>query len=112
MLDELCIPIPSIFTTPFSPLSKEEPVVELMAPLIRFKVSGPEMLEMDPVATSLFEKTSWKPFFWSFNGHNEEVTRQFALSFDGNTAQIGDLQLVVDEEFISKATKLPWRGEH
>ena len=33
------------------------------------------------------------------------------LSFDGNTPQIGDLQLVVDEEFISKATKLPRRRE-
>ena len=45
-----------------------------MAPLSRFEVSGPEMLEMDPVATTLFEKIGWKPFFWSFNGHNEEFT--------------------------------------
>ena len=71
MLDELCIPIPSVFTTPFSPSSKEEPVVELMEPLSRFEVLGPEMLEMDPKATNLFEKIGWKPFFWSFNGHNE-----------------------------------------
>ena len=74
MIDELCIPIPSVFTTPFSPLSKEEPVVELMAPLSRFEVSGPKMLEMDPIAMALFEKISWKPLFWNFNGHNEEVT--------------------------------------
>ena len=74
MLDELCIPIPFVFTTPFSPSSKEEPVVELMAPLSRFEVSGPEMLEMDPIAMALFEKIGWKPFFWSFNGHNEEFT--------------------------------------
>ena len=33
------------------------------------------------------------------------------MSFDGNVAQIGDLQLVIDEEFISKATKLPQTGE-
>ena len=91
MLDELCICIPSVFTTPFSPSSKEELVVKLMAPLIYFEFSGPEMLEMDLVATTLFEKIGWKPFFWSFNGHNEEVTRQFALSFDRNTPQIGDL---------------------
>ena len=55
MLDELCIPIPSVLTTPFNPSSKEEPVVELMAPMSRFEVSGPEMLEMDLVATTLFE---------------------------------------------------------
>ena len=71
MLYELFIPIPSVFTTPFSPSSKEELVVKLMAPLSRFEVSGPKMLEMDPVATTLFEKIGWKPFFWSFNGHNE-----------------------------------------
>ena len=85
---KLCIPIPSIFLTPFSPSPKEEPIVELMVPLSHFEVSGPEMLEMDPVATTLFEKIGWKPFFWSFNGHNEEVTRQFALSFDGNTLKL------------------------
>ena len=68
-----------------------------MAPLSHFEVSGWEMLEIDPESMALFEKIGWKPFFWSFNGHNEEFTRQFALSFDANTAQIGDLQLVVDE---------------
>ena len=74
MLDELCIPIRFVFTTPFSPSSKEEPVVKLMAPLSHFEVSRPETLEMDPEATALFEKICWKPFFWSFNGHNEEFT--------------------------------------
>ena len=54
MLEKLCIPIPFVFTTPFSPSSKEEPVVELMAPLSHFEVSGPKMLEMDPEATDLF----------------------------------------------------------
>ena len=74
MLDELFIPIPYVFTKPFSPSSKEEPVVKLMAPLSHFEVFEPEMLEMDPKATTLFEKIGWKPFSWSFNGHNKEVT--------------------------------------
>ena len=82
-----------------------------MVPLSRFELSGPEMLEADPKFLALFEKIDWKLFFWVFSGHNEEVTKRFALSFDGNIAQIGDLQLVIDEEFISKATKLPWTGE-
>ena len=82
-----------------------------MAPLSRFELSGPEMLEADPEVLSLFEKIGWKLFFWGFSGHNEEVTKWFALSFGRNIAQIGDLQLVIDEEFISKATKLPQTGE-
>ena len=85
------IPIPSVFTTPFNPLSKKELIVEQMAPLSHFELSGPEMLEADPEVLALFEKIDWKLFFWGFSGHNEEVTRQFALSFDGNIAQIGDL---------------------
>ena len=65
------------------------------------------MLEANPEVLALFEKINWKLFFWGFSGHNEEVTRQFALSFDGNIAQIGNLQLVIYEEFIMKTTKLP-----
>ena len=68
---KLCIPIPSIFMTPFIPSPKEEPLVEKMAPLSCFEVSGPKMLEMDPIAMALFEKIGWKQFFWSFNAHNE-----------------------------------------
>ena len=77
-----------------------------MAPLSRFELSGPEMLEADPEVLALFEKINWKLFFWGFSGHNKEVTRKFALSFDGNVAQIGYLQLFIDEEFTTKATKL------
>ena len=35
------IPIPSIFTPPFNPLSKKEMIVEQMAPLSRFELSSP-----------------------------------------------------------------------
>ena len=69
------IPIPSVFTTPFNPLSQKELIVEQMAPLSRFELSGLEMLEADPEVLALFEKINWKLFFWGFSGHNEEVTR-------------------------------------
>ena len=85
------IPIPSVFTTPFNPLSPKELIIEQMAPFSHFELSHPDMLEADPEFLALFEKINWKLFFWGFSGHNEEVTRQFALSFDGNVAQLGDL---------------------
>ena len=69
------IHIPSVFTTPFNPLSQKEPIIEQMAPLSRFELSGPEMLEADPEVLALFEKINWKLFFWGFSGHNKEVTR-------------------------------------
>ena len=68
-------PIPLVFTTPFNPLLQKEPIIEQMAPLSRFELSGPEMLEVDPEFLSLFEKINWKIFFLGFSGHNEEVTR-------------------------------------
>ena len=70
------IPIHSVFTTPFNPLSLKELIIEQMAPLIHFELSGPKiLLEDDPKVLAVFEKINWKLFFWGFSGHNEEVTR-------------------------------------
>ena len=57
------IPIPSIFTTLFNSLSLKELIIEKMAPLSRFELFGPEMLEADPEALALFEKINSKLFF-------------------------------------------------
>ena len=46
-----------------------------MAPLNRFKISGPELVESNPEATALFEKIDWGLFFKGFNGHHVEITR-------------------------------------
>ena len=57
------IPIPSVFTTPFNPLSLKESIIEQMAPLSHFELFGPEMLEFDPKVLALFEKINSKLFF-------------------------------------------------
>ena len=56
------IPIPSVFTIPFNSLSPKELVIEKMAPLSRFELFGPKMLEADPEVLALFEKINWKLF--------------------------------------------------
>ena len=75
MSEYSCIPIPSVFTTPFNPLSQKELIIEQMALLSRFELSGPEMLEADPEVLALFEKINWKLLFWGFSGHNKKFTR-------------------------------------
>ena len=40
-----------------------------------------------------------------------EVTKQFTLSFKENVAHIGDFKFIIDEDKITKATKLPQTGE-
>jgi hypothetical protein len=105
------IPIPSIFTTSFHSLLKENPVIEQMAPLRWFEVSGPEMVMADPEVAALFDKIGWGSFFFRFSGHNTEVTRQFAFSLKDDVAQIGGFQLMVTEDNIAKATNLPQTSE-
>ena len=41
MSSHSCIPIPSVFTTLYHSLLNEDPLIEKMAPLSRFEVSGP-----------------------------------------------------------------------
>lgn len=60
---------------------------------------------------ALFAMHGWFQFFNHFNGYDDGVSLQFANSFDGNEAQIGDLTLVVSDLTISKATGLPMEGE-
>ena len=50
------IPFRPVFTTHFNLLPKKELIVEQMAPLSHFELSGPEMLEVDPEFLALFEK--------------------------------------------------------
>ena len=83
-----------------------------MAPLNRFEISGPELVESNPEATALFDKIGWGSFFKVFSGHHVEITKQFALSLKDDVAQIGDFQLVLNEDMIAKATKVPQVGEN
>jgi hypothetical protein len=46
-----------------------------------------------------------------FEGFNLFVAQQFALTFDGCRAKVGDIQLEIDEGFISSATGLPATGQ-
>ena len=57
------------------------------------------------------DKIGWGKFFDNFNGHNVEITSRFALSFNGEITQIGDLQLTLSEDFIPELAKLPPVGE-
>ena len=59
----------------------------------------------------VLHQASWLPFLHKFSGYNLEVTRQFASTFDGSRAQVGNLILSISEEYISQVTGLPQTGE-
>jgi hypothetical protein len=62
-------------------------------------------------ARSDLEDSGWLPFIQQFEGFNLCVARQFAMTFDGYRAKVDDVQLEIDEQFISLATGLPATGQ-
>jgi hypothetical protein len=84
---------------------------EAMAPVVRAEPNGCQALLMFDGAYSDLEKFGWLPFIRKFDGYNPIVARQFALSFDGCRAKIGDVQLEINEQFLSSATSLPATGQ-
>ena len=54
--------------------------------------------------------SGWLTFVKRFEGFNLCVAQQFALNFDGYRAKVGDIQLEIDEGFISSAIGLPSTG--
>ena len=70
-------------------------------------IIGNEQLE----GYKVLNQASWRPFLHKFSRYNLEVTRQFASTFDGSRAQVGNLILSITEEYISQVTGLPRVGE-
>jgi hypothetical protein len=82
-----------------------------MAPVVRIDPSGIQtLLSYDNTRNDL-ERNSWHLFIEKFKGFNLRVAQEFALTFDGFRAKIGDMQLEVTEEFLSQATGLPAVGK-
>jgi hypothetical protein len=82
-----------------------------MAPVVRAEPNGNQVLLTFDGAYADLEEFGWLSFIRKFDGFNISVARQFALSFDGCRAKIGDLQLEVTEHTLSLATGLPVKGE-
>jgi hypothetical protein len=82
-----------------------------MAPVVRAEPNGNQALLTFDGAYADLEEFGWLSFIQKFDGFNISVARQFALSFDGCRAKIGDLQLEVTEHSLSLATGLSVKGE-
>jgi hypothetical protein len=82
-----------------------------MAPVVRAEPNGCQALLMFDGAYSDLEEFGWLSFIRKFDGFNISVARQFALSFDGYRAKVGDVQLEITEQSLSLATSLPVKGQ-
>ena len=68
------VPIPLIFTSTFVSNPFWINNNDKMAPLSRFEVLGPEMVEEDLRDVDLFDKIGWGLFFKIFSCHHYENT--------------------------------------
>jgi hypothetical protein len=82
-----------------------------MAPVVRAEPNGCQALLTFDGAYNDLEEYGWLSFIRKFDGFNTSVARQFALSFDGCRAKVGDVQLEITEQSLSLATGLPVKGQ-
>jgi len=64
---------------------------EEMAPVVRAEPNGSQALLTFDGAFADLEQFGWLSFIRKFDVFNMIVARQFALSFDGGRAKVGDL---------------------
>jgi hypothetical protein len=82
-----------------------------MAPVVHIEPNGIQTLLLLDNAHEDLENKGWLVFIQKFEGFNLAVAQQFSLTFDGCRGKVGDIQLNLNEEFLSSATGLPAKGK-
>jgi hypothetical protein len=82
-----------------------------MAPVVRIETNGSQALLLFDNTHKDLQDNGWLMFIQRFEGFNLFVAQQFALTFDGCRDKVGDIQLELNEEFISFATGLATMGQ-
>ena len=67
--------------------------------------------EIHKACIQILEQKQWIAFFEKFDGSCEEVALEFAHSFDGEMATVGNLTIRISEYIIAHVTGLPQIGE-
>jgi hypothetical protein len=82
-----------------------------MAPMVRIEPNDIQALLLFDDARKYLEDSGWLAFIQRFEGFNIFVAQQFTLTFDGCRAKVGEIQLELNEEFISSASGLAATGQ-
>jgi hypothetical protein len=99
--------------TLFKPLSTHlaHRVLLSMAPVVRIEPNGSQDMLLFDNTHKYLENSGWLVFIQRFEGFNLFVSQQFALTFDRCRDKISDIQLEMNEKFITSATGLADTGE-
>jgi hypothetical protein len=79
--------------------------------IVIFEHQGLKLVNADPTIRVSFEQVGCIKFSEKLQGYNMQVEKEFALSFDGIRAKVGNLQLQVSEDTIVVATQILAHGE-
>jgi hypothetical protein len=82
-----------------------------MALVVRIEPNGRQALLLFDDARKDLEESGWLAFVQRFEGFNLLVAQQFAFTFDGCRAKVGDIHIELNEEFISSTTGLAAAGQ-
>jgi hypothetical protein len=72
--------------------------------IIHIKPQDLVLFEADPTFRLSFERVGCMNFCQKIQGFNQQVTKYFALHFDGVKTKVGNLEFVVTPQTISVAT--------
>jgi hypothetical protein len=86
-------------------------VLSPMDPVVCIEPNGIQTLLLFDNAREDLESNGWLVFIQKFEGFNLVFAQHFSLTFDGCRAKVGDIQLELDEEFLSSATGFPAKGQ-
>lgn len=75
-----------------------------MGLLVRTEPNGAKFMEGYPQLKSMLRKARWLQFIQKFRGHNKEVMKIFARSFNSMEVEIGDIKFPIIEASIAVAT--------
>jgi hypothetical protein len=83
----------------------------VITPVVHIEPNGcQDLLSHDDTIDDL-KAHGWDVFLKKFEGYNLQVAKAFAQTFDGFKANIGDIQLELTEDFVSKVTEIQSKGE-
>jgi hypothetical protein len=79
--------------------------------VVRTEPVDMHLFETEPMSREVFQRVGCLSFCQNMQRGHPEVTRKFALHFDGRKTKVGDLEFEVTEASISTATTIPITGE-
>jgi hypothetical protein len=80
--------------------------------LLKRELSNLSFLESHPEVQRYFSNAGCMEFVNRLqSGCHQATAEAFAMSFDGNRARVGSVEIKVDDKFIAEATGLPMTGQ-